>query len=529
MTRVSQVLLIAAALAVVGGAGASAARGASAAHGASAGWTTHQASPGAPLLSVATTDPSHAWAVGPGATIVASTDGGATWTSETAPTTADLYGVTFADSADGWAVGPAGTVIATTDGGVHWAAQTVPTTQALIGVASRGQSAWAVGTAGTIVATTDGGATWLAQSSPSSRDLYSVAFASADRGWAVGDHGTILATTDGGAVWTVQKSPTTDYLNGVSCRGTARAWAVGERGVALATSDGGARWLVRRPAGAQAPDLYTVDFATRGHGWAVGLGGLILASTDYGKTWRAQRPPSSQIFTSVAFADVHHGFIAEITGAVLTSSTAGWSDTLAPTVTATGVAGWHRHTVHVVVKASDGRGSGVAVVQYSLDHGQSWTTGAAFAVAAPADHSNDGSHAFLARATDNAGNVATRTFHVRIDTRRPVAKAPWVAEAVSGQPAALSCAVSDPRPGSPSATVTITVKTASGRAVKTLRFTRQPVGKRLICRFRCTLAVGQYRFFVSATDAAGNRVADPASNRLEVLRRPAGDAGPRLL
>jgi photosystem II stability/assembly factor-like uncharacterized protein len=522
VTRASQVLLIVVAVAVAGGVGASAARG------ANAGWTTHRASSGAPLLCVATTDLSHAWAVGPGPTIVTSTDGGATWAPETAPTTNDLYGVTFADAADGWAVGPAGTVIATTDGGAHWAAQSVPTTQALVGVASRGQLAWAVGTGGTIVATTDGGATWLAQSSPSSRDLFSVAFADASNGWAVGDHGTILATTDGGAVWTAQTSPTTGYLNGVACRGATRAWAVGERGVALATSDGGARWLVRRPAGAHAPDLYTVDFASRSHGWAVGLGGLILASIDYGKTWRAQRSPSDRFFTSVAFADVHHGFIAEITGAVLTSSTAGWSDTLAPTVTAAGVAGWHRRTVHVVLQAGDGQGSGVAALQYSLDHGQSWTTGAAFAVAAPADHSNDGSHAFLARATDNAGNVATRIFHARIDTRRPVAKALWVAEAVSGQPAALSCAVSDPRPGSPTATVTITVRTASGRAVKTLRFAGQPVGKRLICRFHCTLAVGQYRFFVSATDAAGNRVAGPASNRLEVLPRPAGAAGPRL-
>ncbi len=513
MTRVSQVLLTVVALAVVGGVGASAARG------ASSGWTTHRASSGAPLLSVATTDPSHAWAVGPGATVVTTADGGATWVSESAPTTGDLYGVTFADASDGWAVGPAGTLIATTDGGATWASQSVPTTQTLIGVASRGDSVWAVGAAGTIVATTDGGATWLAQSSPSSRDLYSVAFADADHGWAVGDHGTILATTDGGAVWAAQTSPTTAYLNGVACRGATRCWAVGEGGVVLATSDGGADWLVRRPVGAHAPDLYTVDFASRSHGWAVGLGGLILASTDYGRTWRAQRLSSSRSFTSVAFADLRHGFIADTTGAVLTSSTGGWADTLAPTVTVTGVAGWHGRAVHVAVRASDGQGSGVAAVQYSLDHGQSWTTGAAFRVAAPADHANDGSHAFLARATDNAGNVATRAFHVRIDTRRPVAKALWAAEAVSGWPAALSCAVSDPRPGSPTATVTITVRTASGRSVRTLRFASRPVGRRLICRFRCTLAPGHYRFFVAATDAAGNRTARPASNRLFVAVR----------
>ena len=103
------------------------------------GWTAHQASSNAPLLSVATADTGQAWAVGPGPTIVATTDGGATWASEAPATTNDLYGVTFADSADGWAVGPAGTVVATTDGGTTWAPQSVPTSQTLISAASRGQ------------------------------------------------------------------------------------------------------------------------------------------------------------------------------------------------------------------------------------------------------------------------------------------------------------------------------------------------------------------------------------------------------
>jgi photosystem II stability/assembly factor-like uncharacterized protein len=509
-----RVLLIVAALTVV----ASAASAASAAGATRVGWTAHQASSDAPLLSVATADSGHAWAVGPGPTIVATTDGGATWAPEAPATTNDLYGVTFADSADGWAVGPAGTVVATTDGGTTWAPQSVPTSQTLISAASRGQSVWVVGSAGTILATTDGGTSWAGQNAPSGQDLFSVTFADASHGWAVGDDGTILATTDGGAVWTAQASPTRGYLNGVACQGATRAWAVGEGGVILATSDGGAHWLVRRAAHAHAPDLYTVDFASRSHGWAVGEGGQILATTDYGRTWRAQGSPSNRVFTSVDFVDTLHGFVTEITGAVLTTATAGWSDRLPPTVSAAGVAGWHGRTVHAGLQATDGQGSGVATVQYSLDHRKTWTTGVAFAVATPADHSSDGSHAFWVRATDNAGNVApARVFHVRIDTRRPVTKALWAARAVGGQSAAFLCAVSDPRPGSPTATVTITVRTASGRTVKTLTFVRQPVGRRLACRFRCTLAAGHYLFFVSATDAAGNRAAVAAGNRLTVL------------
>ena len=126
-------------------AGALAAVAAGPALASNAGWTAHQAA-SAPLLSVAATDPAHAWAVGPVSTIVATTDGGASWVAQTSPTTADLYGVAFSDSLDGWAVGPKGTVVATTDGGAVWSAQAAPTTNAtLVGVAARGRDCWAVG------------------------------------------------------------------------------------------------------------------------------------------------------------------------------------------------------------------------------------------------------------------------------------------------------------------------------------------------------------------------------------------------
>lgn len=483
------------------------------------GWTAHQAA-SAPLLSVAAADAAHAWAVGPGPTIVGTSDGGKHWASQSVATTNDLYGVAFSDATDGWAVGPGGTVAATTDGGADWVPQTTSTTKTLIGVASRGADCWAVGAGGTIIATIDGGTTWLAQASPTADDLYSVTFADATHGWAVGDHGRILATTDGGAVWTTQSSPTTGYLNGVACRGALRAWAVGKKGVIIATNDGGAHWRVRRAP--KAADLYTVAFADKLHGWAVGVGGVILATTNGGVTWRAQHCPKKQDLASVAFADALHGFVAGTAGTMFTTARAGWSDARPPVATAAGTAGWHRRAVHVVLSATDPGGSGVASIQYSLDLGTTWTTGSSFTVAAPADHGNDGVHAFLYRATDNAGNVEpAQTGRVRIDTRRPVPNAPWAALAVAGRLAALRCAVADPGPGGATATVTIEIRTAAGRPVKILRFTGQPVGKALACSFLCTLPVGSYRFSVSAVDAAGNRSAAVATNRLVVLGRSA--------
>jgi photosystem II stability/assembly factor-like uncharacterized protein len=508
-----------------------AAAAADAAFASSAGWTAHRAA-SAPLLSVAAADAAHAWAVGPGPTIVTTSNGGASWTSQSPATADDLYAVAFSDATEGWAVGPGGTVVATTDGGVDWAVQTTPTTNAtLIGAASRGQDCWAVGVddtsgQGVILATTDGGTTWVQQSSPSSNALFSVTFTDANHGWAVGDHGTILVTNGGGTTWTAQSSPTTGYLNGVTAVDALHAWAVGEKGVIIATSDGGAHWVVRRAAGKKAPDLYTVACAGKRHAWAVGVGGVILASTNGGVTWRAQHSPTRQDLASVAFAGALHGFVAGTAGTMLTTTHAGWSDVRPPLAVAAGAAGWHKRAVRVVLSATDRRGgSGIASIQYSLDLGKTWTRGSSFTVAAPADHGNDGAHTFLYRATDNAGNVeAARSGRVSIDTRRPVPNAPWAGVAVSGELAALRCAVGDPRPGSATATVAITIRTAAGRPVKILRFTGQPVGTALTCRFLCTLPVGRYRFSVSATDAAGNRGSTIATNRLAVRDRPIGFA-----
>ena len=488
---------------------------------ASRGWKAHKVV-SSPLLSVAAVDAAHAWAVGPEPSIVATTDGGAHWIAQDPGTTNELFGVAFSDFLDGWAVGDAGTVVATTDGGADWTPQAVPVSSVpLIGVSSRGPDCWAVGAGGAIVATTDGGATWAAQSSSTVRDLFSVSFADTAHGWAVGDHGRIVATTNGGADWTRQTSPNDDYLNGVTSRGALRAWAVGEGGLIIATTDGGTHWVVRRPSSGQAPDLYTVAFADACHGWAVGVGGLILATTDRGVTWRPQTcPAKKQDLASVAFADRLHGFVAGTGGTMLTTASGGWADAKPPKTVAEGAAGWHSRDVRVVFHASDGRGgSGVAAVEYSLDHGATWKHGSAFTVPARADHSADGYHPFLYRSTDNAGNVeATRKGSVRIDTRRPVPHAPWAATAVTGRPAALRCYAADARPGSATVTLTIRIRTASGRTVKVMRFARRSVNKPLTCDYLCTLPPGRYRFLVSATDAAGNRGGPAASNHLVVRR-----------
>ena len=62
----------------------------------------------------------------------------------------------------------------------------------------------------------------------------------------------------------------------------------------------------------------------------------------------------------------------------------------------------------------------------------------------------------------------------------------------------------------------ITIKTSGGRVVRTLTLGSKPVSAPLTAKFRCNLRKGTYRFFVSATDSAGNTQMNVASNRLVV-------------
>ncbi len=201
-------------------------------------------------------------------------------------------------------------------------------------------------------------------------------------------------------------------------------------------------------------------------------------------------------------------------------------DTRAPATTTSADAAWHHKAVTVRITASDPKpkaragiasgSAGVAYSEYSGDGGATWTHGSAFTAAAPADHSGDGPRRILVRSADAAGNVGSaHAVTVRIDTRKPQPRARWAASVARGHRASLRYYVSDQRPGSPTATVTIKIRKAGGRSVKTI-VARGPVGRSLSAHFTCWLAKGRYLFTVYATDAAGNAQATPAGNRLTV-------------
>ena len=195
------------------------------------------------------------------------------------------------------------------------------------------------------------------------------------------------------------------------------------------------------------------------------------------------------------------------------------TDLTPPTTSVSGAgAGWHDKPVKLHFRATDNPGGqGVAYTEYSLDGGVTWTKGATATVPAPRNHSNDGVDKVLYRSVDNVGNVETpRVCRVRIDTRRPTPIAKWPAAAIRGARTALRFYVSDPRPGSPTATVTIRIRNARGALMKKAVLRAVKVDRAHDYDFACRLARGTYRFIVTATDAAGNRQTAAAVNTLVV-------------
>jgi hypothetical protein len=179
---------------------------------------------------------------------------------------------------------------------------------------------------------------------------------------------------------------------------------------------------------------------------------------------------------------------------------------------------WHNAPTKLTLTAADGRfTSGVASTRYSLDGGVTWTPGTSLTIPAPADHSNDGLHAVVYRSTDKAGNVEKRrTIKVGVDTQSPTPQAASPAIVKRGQIATLAYSVTDPRPGSPIASVTIRIRDGAGRLVSKAVLAKRAVDTPLRYRFVCTLPKGAYRFSVDATDAAGNAQTASASNTLTV-------------
>ena len=166
---------------------------------------------------------------------------------------------------------------------------------------------------------------------------------------------------------------------------------------------------------------------------------------------------------------------------------------------------WHNTDVTVHFTATD-PDSGVDYTEWSSDGGTTWTHGASVTIAADlVGHTTDGVTTISYRSVDELGHTEpTKTCTVSIDTQRPTTKPLAKASVRKGRKATFKYRVNDPVPGSPTATVTIKVKKRSGKVVKTLKPGIKNVNVPLSYKWRCKLKKGKYRWWIYATDTAGN-------------------------
>lgn len=459
------------------------------------------------------------------------TNDGATWVRLPAALCYEtLLDVSMGDGTHGCAVGEWGTVFTTDDGGLSWTRRASGTIARLEGVCMVSPAqGWAVGTDGRIFHTVDGGVSWTLQT-PELDDsniwFTDVDFVDDQHGWAVADRGNIWTTATGGADpddagplrgWTQQPGPGYD-LNAVDFVSPTHGWAVGDAATIVHTEDGGQTWIAQEPGflWTVGTDFTGVAFADELNGWVVGTTGVVLVTHDGGATWVLQTAGGRPWFTDIAVVDTLDGPHAWAVGrrlAVLALRTR--PETAPPETVDDAPAGWSRAAVTVTFTPCDDE-SGVARVTSRVDGG-AWQLGATRVVPAPADHANDGAHVVDYFSEDHAGNrEVPKSCTVRIDTRRPVCTAPYAASVVRGRYVTLRYRVNDAGANAGWAAPTLTVKTLAGKTLRTFTPGKKPVGTLLGQRFRCTLARGTYRFVVSAVDAAGNRQASTASNRLVV-------------
>ena len=176
-------------------------------------------------------------------------------------------------------------------------------------------------------------------------------------------------------------------------------------------------------------------------------------------------------------------------------------------VTAKGSGAWTRTPRTIKVTAVDGAsGSGVSRAQISLTGGVSYVTGKTVTV-------KNGDVDVFVRAIDRVGNTSApkHVGHWKIDTTKPKAAA-LGASVKRGSTANLRYRIADYSP----CVVRIAVKNARGVTVKSLTVKGARPMSWLKVGFRCTLAKGAYRFYVTATDSVGYKSAKPGVGKLVV-------------
>ncbi len=196
-------------------------------------WSVATSGTASNLRSVSFGEGGKAYIGGREGTILLSTDSGSSWSI--AETSAVRYrGSSARGTNHAWIVGEGGAIRATTNGGVSWFSQSAGTSSDLHCVFFVNDTdGWIGGQNSTLLYTSNGGTQWSSRNSGIITSVDAVHFLNADVGTAVGDGGNIYRTTNGGVSWTQEPSGTSNELNDVFFLDEAHAWTVGGGGIIL--------------------------------------------------------------------------------------------------------------------------------------------------------------------------------------------------------------------------------------------------------------------------------------------------------
>ena len=217
-----------------------------------------------------------------------------------------LRGVSFYDDKHGFAVGDGALILRTQDGGAHWEifnrTYTDPKNPehadlkfqgAAYSMAFADAEHGVIGGEERLLRTDDGGQQWRRVAQPlDGIAIQRVTFVDAKRGWAVGSAGTVLRTDDAGEHWApVSLDDPHAHLMGVSF-GDATHGCIGGGYKVWCSQDGGKSWSaseVAWPRGVDTgEDLAITELVMRdaGHGWFVTReGARIFHTDDGGRHW----------------------------------------------------------------------------------------------------------------------------------------------------------------------------------------------------------------------------------------------------
>ena len=222
-------------------------------------------------------------AVGDAGTVLLSDDNGKSWRQAKVPVSVTLTNVYFATADDGWAVGHGAVVLHSADGGETWTKQLDGKRVAQLEMEAA-KSALNQGT--------DAGKRRLANAQRmieegADKPLLDVYFADRNNGLVIGAYGLIFGTQDGGKTWQSLMgrldNPKGKHLYRV--RGVGDVfYIVGEQGALYRSADSGKQFVeIKTP---YAGTYFDVVVGPNGELLTLGLRGNAYWSGDDGASWR---------------------------------------------------------------------------------------------------------------------------------------------------------------------------------------------------------------------------------------------------